>query len=574
MAALAVILAPAVGLTAGCSEKKRTEVVVGMATDLDAPSPLSLLQLAVFENDVLLGKVENRVISGDPLQPYTIPGTYGIYSSAGTADRVRVEMTAYDDSSVIIVERSAVFNLVPEKTLFMRLGVVSACLGKLDCPVATTCIDGRCQNENIDTSTLPEYRAGDENVLSCASGVNYVNTSTKQLLPVEGTPCASGYCSEGVCLTGAPAGVGGAGGGPGQGGQGQGGQGQAGQGGRGGSAGGQGGAGGASNAIPQVTTLVPDTGTAGSSVTLQVRGQGIGDGWVIVFDGNPVPTTIGADDQGTFATTTLNILTNIATGQVPVWLQKGALATNTVYFTVMPAAGAPAIADYTPDNAMPGATVSIVGTNLLSEPVTITDPVGRPMPVVSMGTTTWVGVTVDQVDVVVPADMVTGALTAANSKGSFRGRVFTLGQNLSLLPGVVATSSTQYNTDKWSRASGYDNNLQTSFFTAHGDCAGPPACAIQPFYQLTFPSPQTVGRIAMRGNREYATNYDFVEGRFDILDVNGAVLWSEDRLLPDPDRDLDILVEPRITNASAIRFTSVQDQPDEPGFSELEVFAN
>ena len=568
VAALAAMLA------AGCSEKKRTEVVLGLATDLDAPMPLSLVNLLVSAPGFPLGNGEDRLISGNPSQSYTIPGTYGVYSSAGSADRVRVKLTAFDDANQVLVVRTAVFNLVPEKTLFVRLGVVSACMGKLDCGSGQTCIDGRCQSELIDTAALPEYHAGDENTLTCASAVNYINTGTKEPLMLAAAPSASGVSAEGVCLTPPPGGFGGAGAIQGQGGQlGQGGQGgHGGQGGQG--AGGQGGAAGDAGGIPQLTSLAPDTGTAGTSVTLQVRGQGIGAGWTIVFDGNPVPTSTGVDAQGAYAATSLNILSGISTGQVPIWLANGALATNTLYFTVTPAAGAPTIVYYTPDNAMPGATISIVGTNLLSQPVTITDPVGRAMPVVAMGTTTWVGVTVDRVDVTVPSDMVTGALTATNSLGSFRGRVFNVGQNLALLPGVTATSSTQYNTTNWSRLSGFDNNLQTSFFTAHGDCAGPPVCAIQPFYQLTFPAPQTVGRIAMRGNREYASGYDFVEGRFDLLDAAGAVLWSADRLLPDPDRDLDILVEPRVGNATSLRFTSVQDQPDEPGFSELELFAN
>jgi len=572
------VVALAAMVAAGCSEKKRTEVVLGLATDLDAPMPLSYVNLEVSAPGFPLGHGEDRIISGDPRQPYTIPGTYGVFSSAGTADRVHVTLTAFDDTNQELVVRTAVFNLVPEKTLFVRLGMVSACLGKFDCGPGQTCIDGRCRSELIDTSTLPEYHAGDETQLSCASAVSYVNTSTKMPLTVAAAPCASGICAEGVCLTAPPDGFGGAG--PAQGGQtGQGGHaGQQGPGGGGGGGAlgtaGQGGGAGDAGVVPQLTSLVPDTGTAGTSVTLQVRGAAIGPGWTIVFDGNPVPTTTGADEQGPYATTSLNILTGISTGRVPIWLTKGSLTTNTLYFTVTPAVGAPTIVDYTPDNAMPGTTISLVGTNLLSQPVTITDPVGRPMPVVGSGTTTWVGATVDRVDVTVPSDMVTGALTASNSIGSFRGRVFNVGQNLSLLPGVTATSSTEYNTTNWSRMSGYDNNLQTSFFTAHGDCAGPPVCAIMPFYQLTFPTPQTVGRIAMRGNREYATGYDFIEGRFELLDANGVVLWTEDRLLPDPDRDLDILVAPRVTNASSLRFTSVQDQPDEPGFSELEVFAN
>jgi hypothetical protein len=140
------------------------------------------------------------------------------------------------------------------------------------------------------------------------------------------------------------------------------------------------------------------------------------------------------------------------------------------------------------------------------------------------------------------------------------------------LPGGVATSSTQYNTTNWSTASGADNNLQTSWFSAHGDCASRSTCSSVPSYQLTFPAAQVVARIAMRGNREYASGYDFVEGRFDLLDSAGGVLWSEQRLLPDPDRDLDIPLFPPVPGVWSVRFTSVTDQSDEPGFSELEVF--
>ena len=49
----------------------------------------------------------------------------------------------------------------------------------------------------------------------------------------------------------------------------------------------------------------------------------------------------------------------------------------------------------------------------------------------------------------------------------------------------------------------------------------PPARG-SPSYQITFPTPQTVGRIALRGNREYTTGYDFLRARFEVLGAEGA----------------------------------------------------
>jgi hypothetical protein len=556
MATALAALGPLCGT--GCSEKKRTEIIVGVATDLDAPAPLAkvLIQAYRLPQVINIGMAE-RAISGDGVVPYSIPATFGVYSDAGTPDRVRVKLTATDGTNVLVV-RTAVMSLVPEKTLFVRLGVVSACMGRNDCDpdLGQTCVDGRCVSEAIDSATLPAHEPGMENHLGCASVARYVDTGTKQPLAVTGPGCASGLCAEGVCLN-PPEADGGLGGAP--------------SGGPGGASGGAGGAGGAAMP-PQITSVLPTVGTAGTPVTLEVHGEGITAGWTIYFDGAPVATQLGQAADGPIATAPVAIPTAIATGQVPVWLSMGTLVSNTVYFTVMPAAGSPSIVDYTPDNALPGTTISIVGSNLTVEPVTITDPLGRPIVVQTTGTTTWLGLSRDRVDVMIPADMPTGVLTASNSKGSFRGRVFNVGQNLSRLPIASATSSTQYNTTNWSTMSGWDNNLQTSWFSANGDCASTPSCTRVPYYQIAFATPQTVARIAMRGNREYASGYDFVEGRFDILDGAGGVLWSEQRLLPDPDRDLDLLLSPPVANAAAVKFTSISDQSVEPGFSELEVF--
>jgi hypothetical protein len=243
-------------LAGACSEKKRTEVVVGLATDLDAPAPLRKVNIQVsrLPDDIIVaGTDASFPISGAVDTVYELPGTYGIYSDVGTADRVRVRLLAVDDAGSTLVVRTAVFSLVPQRTLFVRLGVISACEGKSDCGDGMTCIEGRCASETIDSSRLPDYKPDLVKQLSCASVVTFVDTSTKQpLLPVAET-CASGVCSEGVCLS-APAADAGAGGSAGGGVAGGGGAGGAG--GQGGAAGaaGPGGAGGASLSRP--ATLV------------------------------------------------------------------------------------------------------------------------------------------------------------------------------------------------------------------------------------------------------------------------------------------------------------------------------
>src|SRR3569623_3195152 len=102
---------------AGCSEKKRTKIDVGLATDLAALTPFGKVVIEVAKDGKGLGLATTYPISGQLDTMYELPGTYGIYSDAGTAARVRVLLTAFDDQMVPLVVRSAVLSLVPEKTL-------------------------------------------------------------------------------------------------------------------------------------------------------------------------------------------------------------------------------------------------------------------------------------------------------------------------------------------------------------------------------------------------------------------------------------------------------------------------
>lgn len=327
--------------------------------------------------------------------------------------------------------------------------------------------------------------------------------------------------------------------------------------------------------LPPATLIriLPAGGSAATATSIAISGSGFVPGAQIYFDGHPVTTTpIDGGLQGD-----IPAALTASPGQLAVWVDNrpgdSRTRSNTLYYTVAPVPGAPVVLDYSPDNAMPGDKVLIVATNLMGQTVTVSDSAGHTVDVGATASVNWVGQSADTIEFVVPATFVTGPIIVGNPLGTFRGKTFHVGVNLTRLPGTVLTSSTEYNTGNWSRASGADNDLRTSFFTAHGDCASLPSCTTKPFYQVTFPQPQTVGRIAMRGNREYASGYDFLRGRFDVLNADGIALWSQSYDLPAPDRDLDIFLPAPIAGAAAVRFTSEADESDEPGFSELEVFA-
>lgn len=337
----------------------------------------------------------------------------------------------------------------------------------------------------------------------------------------------------------------------------------------------EGGDGGATSTMPpQLTALNPTMGTAGAALDLEVVGEGISPGWWVYFDGLPYPTTFGS---GTMVRAVIPANATAVTGTIAVWLGVPGAPTrmsNTLYFNIAPAPGVPIVVDFSPDNGLPGGRVVIVGQDFAAEPFTIRDAAGNDIPTSGEpGTTTWVGVTRETVEFVIRDNMRSGPLTLTNSKGSFRSKVFNVGQNLSRIAGATATASSQYNTAQWSIASGWDNNLQTSWFSANGDCASQPSCTSVPWFKVAFPAPQIIQRIALRGNREYQSGYDYVAGTFDILGVGDAVLWSASYNLPAPDRDLDIVLPIPVTGAHAVRFTSREDESIEPGFAELEVFA-
>lgn len=322
---------------------------------------------------------------------------------------------------------------------------------------------------------------------------------------------------------------------------------------------------------PAVTLLTPAGATPNSAVSVEITGTGFADGVVVMFGGLPLAAK-------RFSTRTLVVEIPVARtaepGQFSVWVENpgmpGVIRSNTLYFLVSATAG-PEIVDYTPDNGVAGNSIRIVGRNLMmASGLKITDPKGTKATPGATGFVNWGSRSLETVQFELPRGWQTGPITVANARGTFRGKVFNVGPNLAV--GGQATGSSHFET--WSFARGIDNQLITSWFAGKGSCTSwaPPTCQQIPWFMVTFPSAQTVGRIAFRGNRENAAGFDFIRAKFEVVDGNGGVLWTGTVDLPPPERDFDLNLPTPVSGARSVRVISERDESHSPGIGELEVF--
>ena len=321
-----------------------------------------------------------------------------------------------------------------------------------------------------------------------------------------------------------------------------------------------------------ISALMPATVARSTALTLQVLGSDFAETAAVWFDGQAQPTMRQSSTRLTINLTAAQteqagfhslFVTNVMAGE----------PSAVVYLYVPPGPAWPEVLDINPDNAEVGQTVRIVGFNISGETLRIADASGRQAGSGRIGTVPGNNQLLETVEFVVPSGWQSGPMVIATAVGTFRAKIFNVGKNLTTLPGTKLTASSEYG-EEWTIARGADNDIFTSWFTAEGDCVsrGPMVCMKSPWFMISFAEPQTVRRISLRGNREYVSGYDFLQGRFEILGANQSVLWSSSRLLPEPDRDLDIVLGAPVSGAIAVRFHSERDESADPGFGELEVF--
>lgn len=215
-----------VALTTGCT-RDRTQVMLGVLTNLFAPGELSQVRLSITRNQV---PVQDRkwTIPGTLRGDYQLPGSVGIFSEDGEPIDIAVTLSGFrgPDNDPLngapmteIVRRESQFTLVPGQTLFARMALALNCVSTLDpgaprgCAAGQTCVEGRCVQALVDSARFPAYAPGMERAVQCRSGRegrDYHDTETadpniplgqRPKLPLSGSgQCQSGQeCVEGTC---------------------------------------------------------------------------------------------------------------------------------------------------------------------------------------------------------------------------------------------------------------------------------------------------------------------------------------------------------------------------------------
>jgi hypothetical protein len=190
---LIVALLGAAVAAAAASCGPRTEVVLGLATDLVAGPQLDEVVLTVNSGGVTVP--QDWTFTGAANDPVRLPASFALYSDGGHEPQVRLDLAARWNGHDLF-HREETLTLAADQTLFARLALVGAC-GAIACPDDQTCVESRCVDKRV--GPLPAYVSGLENALACASGPTYRNTAGNAPLPVGGR-CPDGqYCSEGTC---------------------------------------------------------------------------------------------------------------------------------------------------------------------------------------------------------------------------------------------------------------------------------------------------------------------------------------------------------------------------------------
>ena len=192
---------------AACGQ--RTEIVVGIATDIAVPTKLDRVRLRVEDDQgsVLLAR---DWAAGADLK---LPGSVGIgpTSSSLTNGGILVSIEgvkslgpAPDGSELTETHiiRQSRLSFVAGKTLFLRMTLRGACYDQLAgaCPMGQWCEEGVCRPIDVDPNTLPSYNPGDETIAQCGTASDALSLA---LTPPTSPSCAAGLtCIEESCVAG------------------------------------------------------------------------------------------------------------------------------------------------------------------------------------------------------------------------------------------------------------------------------------------------------------------------------------------------------------------------------------
>jgi hypothetical protein len=190
-------------LASACQQTARTELVLGIATDLAAPGVIDSVELQVASTSNGVAQVDKTWdITGTGDLPENLPGSFGIEAD-DPSTKLDVVLKGFKDAQEI-VRRRALLGLVEGRTVFYRLTLTAACIDRTDCAASTgsTCVEGACRPLRVDPLALPDYDADSVTHVSCKSFTRFIDTSTGAPMPPtdDAELCPSDRCVEGTCL--------------------------------------------------------------------------------------------------------------------------------------------------------------------------------------------------------------------------------------------------------------------------------------------------------------------------------------------------------------------------------------
>jgi hypothetical protein len=182
----------------GCAS--RTELLIGVITDLKAPDALDTVQLTVTRTRD--GFVEASVpwtLSGEVDQPFNLPGSYGLSADHG-GETLQLDLLGFKGSAQLVA-RTSILSVVDGQTLFYRMALTAGCASLGDCGSGMTCVEGTCKDVHVDATTFPSFSGELVDELTCNSGVTYLDTDTgtPMTLSSDAAACPNNLCTEGTC---------------------------------------------------------------------------------------------------------------------------------------------------------------------------------------------------------------------------------------------------------------------------------------------------------------------------------------------------------------------------------------
>jgi len=190
---------PIVLALAAC--QPRTEILLGIATDMKSPTALNQVRLEVGRSGTgVPQQIVTWDVPGVPNMEFTLPGSYGIVSEDGLI----VDVTLYGlQGGNEVVKRDAKLTLVEGETLFYRMGLTQSCADtNMVCMDGQTCIEGRCEGRELDPDLLPQYIPELVTTQTCESLTTYINSANGQPMPYseDFAECPYILCYEATCM--------------------------------------------------------------------------------------------------------------------------------------------------------------------------------------------------------------------------------------------------------------------------------------------------------------------------------------------------------------------------------------